>query len=259
MPCISVPTALLIGGAASIGGAALSANAAQSAAKTQASAANNATQATLNMYNATANRLAPWVTAGQGAQEQLNYLTGVSQTAPAGGSATGGGAGSLVAPFQPTMEQLAATPGYQFTLQQGLQGVQNSYAAQGLGSSGAALKGAANYAEGLAGTTYQQQFGNYLAQNQQIYNMLGGLSSTGENAAAQTGSLGLQAQSQANALQVGAANAAAAGQVGAANAWTSGLGSIGNTAMLAALQSQGMFGGNALGGGSSGWLTGQLY
>ncbi len=63
--------------------------------------------------------------------------------------------------FAPTIENLEKTPGYQFTLDQGLKAVQNSYAAQGLGTSGAAMKGAADYAEGLASTTYQNQFKNW--------------------------------------------------------------------------------------------------
>jgi hypothetical protein len=129
----------------------------------------------------------------------------------------------LTAKFNPTMTQLAQTPGYQFTLDQGLLAAQNGYAAQGLGSSGAAEKGAINYASGLASTTYQQQFENYLAQNQQIYNMLGGEVSTGQNAATNIMSGGLQAQSQANALNVGAASSTAAGTVGSANALSSGL------------------------------------
>jgi hypothetical protein len=58
----------------------------------------------------------------------------------------------------PTQAQLEATPGYKFTLQQGLESVQNSAAARGLGSSGAALKGAATYTTGLANQTYQNQF-----------------------------------------------------------------------------------------------------
>jgi hypothetical protein len=68
----------------------------------------------------------------------------------------------------PTQAQLEATPGYKFTLQQGLESVQNSAAARGLGSSGAALKGAATYVTGLADQTYQNNF-NDMAQVAQGY------------------------------------------------------------------------------------------
>jgi hypothetical protein len=57
---------------------------------------------------------------------------------------------------------LQNTPGYQFTLGQGLESTQSSAAARGLASSGAALKGAATYATGLADSTYQNQYNDLL-------------------------------------------------------------------------------------------------
>ncbi len=57
---------------------------------------------------------------------------------------------------------LESTPGYQFVRDQGLKSVQNSYAAKGLGSSGAAIKGGADYASGLANATYEQRLNDYL-------------------------------------------------------------------------------------------------
>lgn len=157
-----------------------------------------------------------------------------------------GPSGSLIAKFQPTIQQLEQTPGYQFVLNQGLQGVQNSYAASGLGSSGPALKGAANYAEGLAGTTYQQQFQNYLTQNAQIYNLLGGIMNTGQASAA--GMAGLAVQSGANqaSLLGQAGSALAAGQVGSANAVSGALNGIGSNALtLGLLKGSGIFGGGS--------------
>lgn len=67
--------------------------------------------------------------------------------------------------FDPKAIQAAleATPGYQFTRDQGQKAVQNSYAAKGLGSSGAAMRGAADYATGLAGQTYEQRLQDYLS------------------------------------------------------------------------------------------------
>jgi hypothetical protein len=62
--------------------------------------------------------------------------------------------------WDPTMAGLAQTPGYQFTLHQGLQATQNAAAARGLGVSGAALKGADTFATGLASQTYNQQLNN---------------------------------------------------------------------------------------------------
>lgn len=243
MPSISIPAAVAIGGlgaAGSLASGLLSSGAAKSAAKTQAQAAQFADQQQLAMFQQIQANLSPFTQLGTGAASKLASLTG---TGPGGNPLIA----PLTAPFQPTQAQLAATPGYQFVLNQGLQGVQNSYAAQGLGSSGAALKGAANYAEGLAGTTYQQQFQNYLNQNQQIANLISGQITTGENAAAMTGSLGTQNTLAANNFLTSGAAATAAGTVGATNALTSSLsnltGTAGNAALLLALNNQGMFGG----------------
>ncbi len=146
------------------------------------------------------------------------------------------------ATFAPTQAQLESTPGYQFIKNQGLQAVQNANAAKGLGLSGAALKGAAQYAEGLAGTTLDQQqriFQQNLANQQGIFqqnysnilNPLEWMANLGENAGAQAGSLGQQAvANQGNLLTSGAA-ASAAGQVGAANAIAGGANALGNSGL----------------------------
>ncbi len=247
MPSISVPAAIIGAGAISAGtglvSGVLGSNASKQAADTQAQAADEAAQVQMNMFNTTQANLQPYMQAGQGALAALQGGIGT-------GAATAGGPGygSLIAPFQPTMQQLAQTPGYQFTLQQGLQAAQNGFAAQGLGSSGSAIKGAANYAEGLASTTYQQQFQNYLTQNQQIYNMLGGVASQGENAAANLGNVGVNTGSNVGNSLMSAGAASAAGTVGSTNALTSALSGIGsttsNTGLLLALNNQGLFGGS---------------
>jgi len=258
MPSISVPTAVLAGGAlsgaSSLASGLIGSSAATSAAKTQAAAARNASALQAAIYQNNQGLLQPFINVGQSA---LYSLQGALNLTP-GGSRPDGlpynpTTSQLAAPFQPTMAQLESTPGYQFTLQQGERATQNAYAAQGLGSSGAALKGAANYAEGLAGTTYQQQFQNYLDQNRQIFNMLSGLAGTGLSAGGALAGVGLQTGSQiGNTLTSGAA-AQAAGQVGSANALTSALsgltGSAGNTALMLALNNAGMFGTSGGGGG----------
>lgn len=58
----------------------------------------------------------------------------------------------------PSLEALQADPGYQFRLQQGQQALERSLAAQGLGQSGAALKAAQQYGQGLADQTYNDYF-----------------------------------------------------------------------------------------------------
>ena len=142
-------------GASGLIGSAISSGAATSAANTQATAANNATQASINEANQTRADLSPYNKAGETSTSALLASLGL------GGSGINllqrNGIKGLT--FQPTESQLASTPGYQFDLAQGLQSVQNSNAANGLGVSGAALKGAANYATGLANNTLTTQQG----------------------------------------------------------------------------------------------------
>lgn len=197
--------------------------------------------------------LSPYISAGQPALGWYNYLTGAgtSPTGTVASTVTGpngqptainaGGTTSynpltapLTAPF--TAATLASTPGYQFTLGQGLKSTQNSYAAQGLGSSGAAEKGAASYATGLAQNTYNQQLTNYLTQNQQIANMLLSSGTLGENAAGTLssiyGSAGNAALGGATTTGAGIAsstagigNALAGGAAGVANSASSAINS----------------------------------
>lgn len=153
----------------------------------------------------------------------------------------------------PTAAEAQATPGYQFTLDQGLKSVQNSAAARGLGTSGAALKGAASYATGLADSTYNDVFNRALTTFNTNYgsaanrvNRLSALVGNGQNAAATNGSLGAQSMSSIGNTLTSGANALASGQVGGANALSSGLSSIGNNALL-----YGMTQNNAGGGGTN--------
>lgn len=113
---------------------------------------------------------------------------------------------------------LQQQPGYQFALKQGLKGVTNSAAARGLGSSGAAVKGAAGFATGLADQTYQTQFNNEMAQRQQRYNQLMGTAQLGANAAAQTSQNATTTGQGIASNTIGGGNAIAAGLTGAGNA-----------------------------------------
>lgn len=239
----SVVTAIVgsavVGGVVNTIASGNAADAAESAAQTQADAANRASDRTQANFNQIRADLQPYREAGPGALTQLQTLTG---TQPGGNPLTA----ALTKPFAPTMESLAATPGYQFVRQEGLKAVQNAYSAQGLAASGPALKGATQFAENLAGSTFQQQFTNYLNQNRQINDILQGQVTIGQNAAAQTGAFSTQANAQINSNTLAAGNAQAAGTVAATNALNSGLTSIGtnanNTALLYALNQGGMFG-----------------
>lgn len=162
--------------------------------------------------------------------------------------------------FNPTQAALEATPGYQFTRDQGLKSVQNSAAARGLGVSGAALKGAARFATGLADQTLNTQaniFGNNVARTQGIFqsnlnnylNPLMYLSNLGENAAATAGQQGVTAVGNAGQALIGGANAQAAGQIGSANAISGGLNSVASAPLNYQLYNRLLGSGGGGGGG----------
>lgn len=77
----------------------------------------------------------------------------------------------------PNLEALQADPGYQFQLQQGNQALERSLAALGLGQSGAALKAAQEYGQGLANTTYNDYFNRQAQLAEQGFGAAQGLGS----------------------------------------------------------------------------------
>lgn len=166
--------------------------------------------------------------------------------APALGQAMGSnpsiGYGQLTHQFNNQDLATNLAPNYQFQLGQGEQALQASAAARGMLLSGQGLKDINNYAQDYAGNAYQNAFSNYTTNQNNLFNRLNALSTTGQSAAAgvgaQAGQVGANAanimqsgtQGITNNLTSGAA-AQAAGQVGAANAWNNTLGSLGNTYM----------------------------
>jgi hypothetical protein len=190
-----------------IGSAVVGAGASMMGSRAQAKAAEAAAAQQMAMYKQTRADLAPYNQFGQQATDQLQrQLPG------------------LTAPINMDVATLRNTPGYQFNLQQGLQATQNSAAARGLGISGAAMKGAAAYATGLADSTYQQQFSNANTNNTNTFNRLLGSAQLGESAAAQTGNYGTQTASAVGNNLVQAGTAQAAGYLGAANSLNNGVG-----------------------------------
>lgn len=260
---------------AGLAGSVISSGAAQSAAQTQADAANQASANQMAQYNQTRADLSPFTNSGTNALGSLNTILGLPGGNGINPLAANGIGGLTYQPsgaisnalsnptFAPTQAQLESTPGYQFNLAQGQQAVANSSAAQGRGISGAALKGAANYATGLANNTlstqasiFQNNYSNALQANQQgqgifqsnlgnVLNPLSNLANQGQNSAATTGQQGIAAVGNANQALIGGANASAAGTVGSANAISSGLGSVGQAPLNSMLYSQLLNGGGS--------------
>lgn len=161
------------------------------------------------------------------------------------GQAAIGKLGSLMGGTDPFKDYLAKAglsggqfnqnnPQYQFLLKQGQQALDRSAAARGMGYSGAQMKAAQQFGQGLASQQYDkeydraaQEFGNY-------YNRLAALAQGGQQAAQAASQLGgqygqnvggtlgsLSGQLQSNIGQLG--NARASGYIGQANAITGGL------------------------------------
>lgn len=224
-PLCSVAAAIV--GAAVVGGA-IQANGAENAANTMANEANQQSAAQRaagqQAYNLDLNTIGqanqfyqPYADFGTSSLNKLNARMP-----------------ELTASFNPTMDQLAQMPGYQFQLQQGLQAAQNGFAARGLGVSGAAMKGAAEYANGLASSNWQDSANLFFQNQNNAYNkLIGGVNIGAQAANAQsqntvnlTGYAGNalmgQANQAANTAMTGA-QGVAAGQMGAANALAAGI------------------------------------
>lgn len=212
-------------------GAGASIYASGEAADAQRDAANAGIDAQRQMYNQTRSDLTPYRVAGTDALTDLNsrlpYLTSDIDVTK-------------------SLQDPNSTPAkaYDFTRTQGLKATQNAAAARGLGVSGAALKGAATYATGLADNTYKSLFDMENVNRTNAYSRLKGLVDTGQSAAAQTAAVGAGTANQISSLSVGAGNAAAA----AANAQGGAISNLANNIGGYAAY-KGLYGG----GNNGGW------
>lgn len=205
MPSVSVPAAV-IGGSVIGAGAQIASS--QAAASAQKKSAQMAIDAQKGFYDQSKEELQPFITGGQGAYSTLNDLLGV-------------GASGNANAMQSALENI---PGYQFTRDQGLKTVQSGYAARGLADSGGALKGSANFATGLANST----FGTYA-------NALQNSATTGANAASALAGYGTSTGQSIGQNIIGAGNAQAAGYNAAGQAVANAAGNVGQYYTLASI------------------------
>ena len=91
------------------------------------------------------------------------------------------GSGQLGGTFTPG--DLTQDPGYQFRLQQGEEALGRKQSAGGSVFSGAALKQAQQYGQGLADQTYNDAFNRWRQEQDSTYGMLSGQSAQGLGAA----------------------------------------------------------------------------
>jgi hypothetical protein len=208
-------------------------------------------------------------TAGQQAQgyqqQQLASMAGAAQPYIGLGAGAAGQLGNLMGPggflsstwnqqFQaPTAAEAAATPGYEFTREQGINALNRGAAARGNLLSSGAAKQLEQYGTGLANQTYndvyarqmgqyQQSYQQYLNNQAGLYGRLMGVSGQGLNAVSDLnrlrqqasqfyGGVGMQAAGWQGQDITNAAAARAQGVMGAANAWRQALSNIGGMGM----------------------------
>jgi len=215
--------------AATIGSALLGSRSSENAADTAAQASREASAASVaeqqRQYDTSRADYAPYLAAGT---ESVNQL--------AAGLRPGGRFASTT-PFDFRYDK-NTDPGYGFSFDQTMRGINASMAAKGMGGSGAGIKGAADLASNLSNRYYGDAFNRALTtfnantgERNQLYNRLAGVAGTGQNA---VGSVTAQGANMAN-------------NVG--NAYMTGAANTGNAAMAAAGARQSAFGGaaNALG------------
>lgn len=109
------------------------------------------------------------------------------------------------------------TPGYQFQVQQGTQGVLNSLSALGMKNSGKALKSLDTFTQGVA----NQEYGNWL-------NRIAGVAGMGQSQTNATNALSQNAATNIGQTYQDQGQARASGYVGQANAWSNGFEQAGN-------------------------------
>ena len=132
-----------------------------------------------------------------------------------------------------------SNPAYQFQLKQGQQALDRSSAARGMGASGAQMKAAQEYGQGLASQQYDKEYNRASGEFGDYYNRLAGLAQGGQQAAGSMAQAGGQFANNAgntfanlSNAQTGIlgqqANARASGYAGQANALSGGLNSLTN-------------------------------
>jgi len=196
----------IIGGALAGGGALLGAGSSLLGSGKASSAAKSAAGTQLQMYYANRATAQPYFSTGYDA---VGNALNLAQSSLGGGF--------------PTEAQTQQAPGYQFIRDEGLKAVQGAMAARGLGMSGASMKGAAQYATGLADQTYQNQFNDLQTNLTNQFNRLYNLSSLGENAAVGTGTQGTAAAATAGNLTAQSGVQQGTGLINAGNALNQGV------------------------------------
>ncbi len=204
-----------IAGAGALGSAVIGSGAAKSAANAQTQAANDANATQERIFQEQTALQEPFRQAGITGQNRLMQLLGL------GTNDNSPDFGKYAKDFG--MSDFQADPGYDFRFKEGLKALNNSMAAKGLGVSGAGIKGAQQYGQGLASQEYQNAFNRYQVNRANQINPLQSLAGQAQSSAnTLTGAAGQMGQ-QIGENQLQAGNARASGYIGSSNALTNAL------------------------------------
>jgi hypothetical protein len=173
---------------ASIYGSSKAANAQEAAAQSAQATSDRqfdiSRQDTLAQLAQTREDQAPYRAAGTGALARI--MAGV------------GNGGEFAQKFDSS--SLAADPGYQFRLGQGIAGIDRSAAASGMAGSGAVLKALARFNQGTASDEFNAAYGRFTGDQTTKFNRLASLAGIGQTATNATQQAGTTANGQLNTL-----------------------------------------------------------
>lgn len=223
----------VVGG--SIIGGVVSSGAARSAANTQADATQAAQDAQERMYEKQVQLNEPFRLAGVASQNRLMELLGIrSPTAAAGTTSSE----FVTNPNSPDfgkyardfgMSDFQTDPGYAFRLSEGMKALDRTAAARGGLLSGATLKGAERFNQGLASDEYQRAYERYNTNRANQLNPLMGYATgpgMSATAASSNAAQNFGTQTGQNLQDIGTARAS--GYLGSANALSGALNTAGN-------------------------------
>jgi hypothetical protein len=151
---------------------------------------------------------------GTGMGRNPNYMAPGTQTAAAPAPNAIGSPNTIPMTAKKGYQE---SPGYQFQVQQGEQGVLNNLSALGMKNSGKALKSLETFRQGVA----NQDYGSWL-------NRIAGVAGMGQSQVNTNNSMAQNTAQNVGQTMQDAGAARASGYVGAANAWSTGLNGVGN-------------------------------
>jgi hypothetical protein len=187
--------------------------AARQANDTSSAASQAALEENRRQYDLNRSDIMPTIERGNLAGNRLQELMGLGTNTGANGY------GSLTNRF--TGADLATDPGYQFGLQQGQRGLDNSASAHGGYYSGAQLKAASRYNNDYAGTKFNDAYNRYNTDQSNLFNRYSGIAGSGQQAVTQIGQQGANMANINGQIGINNANTVGNNLMDAANARSS--------------------------------------